>query len=148
MRWSPIASCRRCNSDAAALERWACVLRACCFQYSKRSVFLFDETNAFRKAVVWLVEWRYFDAFILCIIIANSIILGLADFGHVNEKGELADTSWRNRLIDNSEMAFTVLFSIEALLKIISMGFVLSPNTYLRDGWNVLDFIVVVAGCA
>ncbi|GIL88323.1 hypothetical protein Vretifemale_16288 [Volvox reticuliferus] len=30
------------------------------------------------------------------------------------------------------------------ILKIISMGFVLKKGTYLRDGWNVLDFLVVV----
>ena len=31
----------------------------------------------------------------------------------------------------------------EAVLKIIVMGFVIGKNTYLRDTWNVLDFIIV-----
>lgn len=26
------------------------------------------------------------------------------------------------------------------------MGFVLGPSTYLRDGWNLIDFVVVVTG--
>lgn len=37
------------------------------------------------------------------------------------------------------------MFAAEAALKIISMGFVLSKGSYLRDAWNILDFTVVVA---
>jgi len=33
----------------------------------------------------------------------------------------------------------------ECLIKIIAVGFVLGENSYLRDGWNVLDFVVVLA---
>ncbi len=32
------------------------------------------------------------------------------------------------------------------LLKAISSGFVVGPGTYLRDYWNVLDFVVIVMG--
>jgi hypothetical protein len=31
-------------------------------------------------------------------------------------------------------------------MKIIGMGFCIHKNSYLRDGWNILDFIVVVLG--
>lgn len=41
-------------------------------------------------------------------------------------------------------MPFTILFTIEAILKIIGMGFIIEPGSYLRDGWNWIDFIVVV----
>lgn len=37
-----------------------------------------------------------------------------------------------------------VIFTIEALLKIIGMGFIMDSGSYLRDGWNWIDFIVVV----
>ncbi len=33
---------------------------------------------------------------------------------------------------------------MEAIVKIIAQGFILSKKTYLRDPWNVLDFIVVI----
>jgi hypothetical protein len=32
------------------------------------------------------------------------------------------------------------------ILKILGMGFMLNENSYLRDGWNLIDFIVVIAG--
>lgn len=44
-----------------------------------------------------------------------------------------------------SDWVATVIFTLESLLKIIAFGFVMSPKTYLRDGWNQLDFIVVLA---
>lgn len=49
-------------------------------------------------------------------------------------------------LQEDSEIVFLVIFTIEAVLKIIALGFLFQPGSYLRDGWNVLDFIVVITG--
>ena len=38
------------------------------------------------------------------------------------------------------------IFFIEFCVKVIAYGFIIEPNAYLRDAWNVLDFIVVVTG--
>lgn len=29
------------------------------------------------------------------------------------------------------------------LIKIFAFGFIFSPNAYLKDGWNILDFTIV-----
>jgi hypothetical protein len=39
---------------------------------------------------------------------------------------------------------FNAVFIIECILKIISKGFIIHKNSYLRDGWNIIDFIVVI----
>ena len=52
--------------------------------------------------------------------------------------------------IDN---CFTVSFTIEALIKVIAMGFLFNNQVlrdrgltpYIRNPWNMLDFIVVLA---
>jgi hypothetical protein len=45
------------------------------------------------------------------------------------------------------DIVFTVVFSIEAVLKILVKGVVFTgPDAYMRNAWNVLDFIVVVTG--
>lgn len=44
------------------------------------------------------------------------------------------------------EYVFVVIFTLEAILKIIAYGFVLHSGAYLRNGWNVLDFVIVVIG--
>ena len=44
------------------------------------------------------------------------------------------------------QAAFVVIFALEAAVKIIAMGFLIGPDVYLRHYWNMLDFVVVVAG--
>ena len=48
-------------------------------------------------------------------------------------------TQWQTNL----ELTFNILFTIEMFMKIIALGFVVGRFTYLRDPWNVLDFIIV-----
>ena len=43
------------------------------------------------------------------------------------------------------ELIFATIFTIEAIIKCCAFGFIMHPNSYLRNGWNILDFIVVVA---
>ncbi len=43
------------------------------------------------------------------------------------------------------DVVLTILFSIEAVSKIISYGLINCGSTsYLKNPWNVLDFIVVL----
>ena len=50
----------------------------------------------------------------------------------------------RNNVIEICEVVFTVVFATECLLKVIAYGFMKGRHAYIRDGWNVLDFIIVV----
>jgi len=43
------------------------------------------------------------------------------------------------------EPIFVISFTLECVLKIVGMGFIFDPGSYLRDAWNWLDFIVVVS---
>ena len=44
---------------------------------------------------------------------------------------------------------FIAAFTLEAALKIITFGFAFTgKHAYIRNGWNVLDFIIVLAGYA
>ena len=47
---------------------------------------------------------------------------------------------------EESEMYFVIIYCIEAATKIMANGFVLHKDAYLRNGWNILDFVVVVVG--
>jgi len=51
--------------------------------------------------------------------------------------------SVRNLNIGVVDDAFSILFLIECILKIIAMGFILHKNSYMRDKWNWLDIFVV-----
>lgn len=46
--------------------------------------------------------------------------------------------------VHNMSIAVSVLFCLEATLKIIALGFVMSRGSYLRDPWNMLDFGIAI----
>jgi hypothetical protein len=39
---------------------------------------------------------------------------------------------------------FTVIFTCEFAVKVVAQGFLLDDSSYLKDGWNVMDFLVVL----
>lgn len=110
--------------------------------YDKRSCYLFkkDGLFKFRNKVVWLTCWPGFDNFIITLILVNSIMLAVFDY---EDRDALQP---RNQLIETLGLIFTYIFTLEAVIKIIAMGFIMHRNSYLRDAWNWLDFIVVCIG--
>jgi hypothetical protein len=42
----------------------------------------------------------------------------------------------------------TLIFTAEMMVKVTAFGFALHPHAYLRDGWTVFEFIMVVAAWA
>ena len=50
--------------------------------------------------------------------------------------------------LDDADLFFTILFTTEMSLKVISMGFfyntVNNNEAYIRNSWNVLDFTIVI----
>ncbi|XP_048245637.1 voltage-dependent calcium channel type A subunit alpha-1-like isoform X9 [Haliotis rufescens] len=107
---------------------------------SNRSLFIFSEENFIRKYAKIIIEWGPFEYMVLLTIIANCIVLGLEEHLPVNDKTPLAVQ------LDDTEIYFLGIFCVEALLKIVALGFVLHKGSYLRNIWNIMDFIVVVTG--
>ncbi|KAL3218382.1 hypothetical protein MRX96_031572 [Rhipicephalus microplus] len=48
--------------------------------------------------------------------------------------------------LEKTEPYFLGIFCVEALLKIVALGFILHRGAYLRNIWNIMDFVVVVTG--
>ena len=84
-----------------------------------------------------------FDRVILLVIVVNSLVLAIADYSlsSVNPSTLEPDPSqsWRNAIVSASEVYFTSIFTAEAVLKIVSMGFVMDAGSYLQDHWNWYD---------
>ncbi|XP_070175557.1 voltage-dependent calcium channel type A subunit alpha-1-like [Littorina saxatilis] len=77
---------------------------------------------------------------VLLTIIANCIVLGLEEHLPEGDKTPLA------LQLDETEVYFLGIFCVEAFLKIVALGFVLHKGSYLRNIWNIMDFVVVVTG--
>ena len=103
-----------------------------------------SSSTKFRERIRSLTSSHYFDSFILVAIIFNSILIACYDYTNVNNDYQPSVSSTRNYIIDKCEIIFTAVFVLECMLKIISQGFITGKNAYLRDGWNMLDFILVL----
>ena len=103
-----------------------------------RSLYLFTKKNPFRKMVIKIIKSTIFDRTILTLIGLNCIFLAMSSNAPNFEKSKTG------QVIEVSEIVFTVLFTIELVLKVIGMGMWVSEGSYLRDGWNVMDFLVVI----
>ena len=70
-------------------------------------------------------------------IILNSI--GMANYDYIDED------AIRNQYLDTLFNIFSFIFTLEAVIKIIALGFCSVKTSYMRDPWNVLDFFIVTA---
>nr|KAF6396282.1 calcium voltage-gated channel subunit alpha1 E [Rousettus aegyptiacus] len=123
-------------------------VRQNCFTVN-RSLFIFGEDNIVRKYAKKLIDWPLFlnssfltpfEYMILATIIANCIVLALEQ--HLPED----DKTPMSRRLEKTEPYFIGIFCFEAGIKIVALGFIFHKGSYLRNGWNVMDFIVVLSG--
>lgn len=47
---------------------------------------------------------------------------------------------------EDTEPYFIGIFCFESGIKILALGFAFHKGSYLRNGWNVMDFVVVLTG--
>ncbi|XP_020288402.1 voltage-dependent calcium channel type A subunit alpha-1 isoform X5 [Pseudomyrmex gracilis] len=100
------------------------------------SMFILSPTNPIRRAAHWVVNLRYFDFFIMLVISLSSIALAAED--------PVWENAPRNKILNYFDYAFTGVFTVEMVLKIIDLGIILHPGSYLREFWNVMDAVVVI----
>ena len=102
-----------------------------------RSLYIFSETNPFRKFVSKIINYWLFEWLIIFLIIVSTITLA---FEHPFDDPD----SEKVEVLEQIDLAMTSIFCVEALLKIIALGFLFNgPKSYLHDSWNILDFIIV-----
>uniref|UniRef100_A0A3P9K885 Voltage-dependent N-type calcium channel subunit alpha n=1 Tax=Oryzias latipes TaxID=8090 RepID=A0A3P9K885_ORYLA len=104
-----------------------------------RSLFIFREDNLIRKYLL-LNPHTPFEYMILATIIANCIVLALEQHLPASDKTPMSER------LDDTEPYFIGIFCFEAAIKIIALGFAFHKGSYLRNGWNVMDFVVVLTG--
>ena len=81
-----------------------------------------------------IVSSRWFDYGVLGLITANCVVLAIEDPLQKSEKN----------IFDVLEWVFNISFTLEMVLKITALGFFGSQHAYMRNPWNVVDFIIVL----
>ena len=83
---------------------------------------------------------RWFEYIITLSIIINTINISVFDYS------DRDSATLRNQVVDQIDRALTIIFILEAVLKIFGMGFIMHIFSYLRQSWNIIDFIIVISG--
>jgi hypothetical protein len=99
---------------------------------------LLSSANPLRRACQAIVRHPLFDRLLLLLIVAACGCIA-ADSPRLDPASDQA--WWVSTVAD----ATTLFFTVEVGLKIIALGLIDTPNAYLKDGWNILDLVVVLA---
>jgi len=88
--------------------------------------------------VAKLVRSHAFDNFILLLIAIQSVLLAMDN--PLNDPN-----STLVKILTYSDIVLSSIFAFEALLKIIAYGLIFNRSgSYLKNGWNFIDFLVVI----
>ena len=111
-----------------------------CANVEVRSFGLFHTHTHFRRACIYAVKSKAFERISLSLILANCVFLAMdsnaPDF-QLTQLGEV---------LQAAELVFIIAFTIEMVMKMLGLGLYGAKGAYLRDAWNVIDFVVVVMG--
>ncbi|OMJ94175.1 hypothetical protein SteCoe_2656 [Stentor coeruleus] len=81
-----------------------------------------------------IIRSKAFEFIVICVILMNTIVLALEDpNGQVSSEFVII------------EDFFIYFYTAECIIKIIALGFVFTKGSYLRDKWNILDFIIIIS---
>uniref|UniRef100_A0A7N6BQF8 Voltage-dependent L-type calcium channel subunit alpha n=1 Tax=Anabas testudineus TaxID=64144 RepID=A0A7N6BQF8_ANATE len=129
---TPVRLQKRGGGAKKAMQANKSALRA------PRALCCLTLSNPIRMAALALVE--PFDIFILISIFANCVAMG------VTKPYPDDDSNVTNHKLEQVEYIFLVIFTVETFTKILAYGLVMHPSAYIRSGWNLLDFIIVIVG--
>ena len=98
-----------------------------------KAFWILSQGNLLRAACTRIALDKRFENFILFLIIFSSITLAIDN--------PLDET---NAVLQVLDVIMSMMFFLEFVIKAISLGFALHKGSYMRNSWNVLDFVIVV----
>eukprot|EP00939_MAST-03C_sp_MAST-3C-sp1_P002275 g2275.t1 len=117
------------------------------------NLFCVQKGSPLHRRVLAIVSDPRFDNAIIFVILLSSLSLAFecpATVDPDHEESSYSDSEddrWEIAFF-TLELIFTTIFTFEVIMKTTAMGFVLHKNAYLRDPWNIVDFVVVLGSIA
>ena len=124
------------------------------------SLFLFRPNNPIRRFCQHIVGpgrgsqriegvdplkpvWYAFSAFIYAAIVVMVLLACISTPLYQKEYLTDHDNSTRNWFVW-TDLGFAIVFTIEAVIKVIADGFFWTPNAYFRGSWGFIDGLVLI----
>ncbi|EFO82668.1 CRE-CCA-1 protein [Caenorhabditis remanei] len=111
--------------------------KTCLHNRTEFSLFLMGPKNPLRIKCLQTTQKKWFDYTVLFFIGINCITLAM-------ERPSIPPDSFERRFLQVSGYIFTVIFTGEMMMKVIANGCFIGQAAYFKDGWNILDGILVV----
>ncbi|KAL1962687.1 hypothetical protein VTN77DRAFT_9231 [Rasamsonia byssochlamydoides] len=125
-----------------------------------KSLFIFAPDNPIRRACQRMVGpgrghqrfegvdpykplWFSFSAFIYAAIVAMVLLACITTPIYQKQYFQNGQSTGSNWFVW-TDIGFAVLFTIEAIIKVIADGFFWTPNAYFRSAWGFIDGIVLI----
>ncbi|KAI8511058.1 Scn1ap [Branchiostoma belcheri] len=89
--------------------------------------------NAIRARAHWIIEHKWFESFIIAMILFSSLALAIED-RHIRQRPTL------KKILEYADLYFTFIFFLEMLFKWLGYGY----KKYFTNAWCWLDFIIVM----
>lgn len=90
-----------------------------------------------------IVTHSIFETLSIFLILMNTIFMG---FEQSSSSIQISNSEGFLSIDEGAvETFFVVAYTVEMMMKIVGMGFLFNSNAYLRSGWNVLDFVIIVS---
>lgn len=83
-----------------------------------------------------IISTKTFENISIFVILMNSLVM-------MTEDPADSDPPEYYAIIDN---IFLGLYSVEMVLKILGLGLIFGERAYLKNSWNILDFVIVLSG--
>ena len=102
------------------------------------ALYLFPFDSKFRKVIIKITSSRWFEYFIILLIVGASVFMA------IENPLEPVDSP-TNVIIFYCDLAVTVIFTIEVIMKVIAKGLIINgEESYLHTFWNCLDLLIVI----
>jgi voltage-dependent calcium channel len=125
-----------------------------------KSLFIFKPSNPIRRFCQRIVGpgrgserfegvepnktiWYTFSAFIYAAIVAMVILACITTPLYQKEYFASHTLSVRNWFVW-ADLSFAIIFTFEAIIKVIADGFFWTPNAYFRSSWGMIDGVVLI----
>ena len=106
-------------------------------EWSENAFNIFGKDHSFRASCTTLSEDPRFQGFVLGCIIVSSLCLA---YEHPLDD----PNSSKAESLYALDVVLTVIFFFEMCLAMIKKGFIQSAGCYLRNWWDIVDFLIVL----
>lgn len=124
------------------------------------SLFIFSPTNPIRRLCQKVVGpgrgservegaapspwvWYGFSAFLYAVIVAMVLLACVTTPLYQMQYWSTRPFSFRNWFVF-TDLSFAVIFTVEAVIRVIADGLFWTPNAYFRSSWGLIDGVVLI----